>query len=82
MITVDVHVPYLSTTYDFNLDETVPIAALIDELTTTICLKERWTPPETIQDLSLFSLAQKRILSRTGSLYSEGIHTGQRLILC
>lgn len=82
MIAVDVYVPYLGSTYDFNLDERSPISSLINEITSMICMKERWLMPATTGELALFSPTQMRMLSYADSLYQEGIKPGQSLILC
>lgn len=82
MIAVDVHVPYLGQTYDFSLDETAPIASLIDELANKICLKERFPIPASTGGLGLFAPRQARALPPTSTLAREKIDAGQRLILC
>lgn len=82
MIAVDVRVPYLGQTYDFTLDEAVPIASLIDEIVNLICLKERWPIPASTNGLTLFALKQARALPPTSTLFREEIDAGQSLILC
>lgn len=82
MIAVDVYVPYLGSTYDFNLDEGASISDLITEMMAMICAKERWPIPVSAKNLTLFSLAEMRMLTPAASLCQEGIKTGQRLILC
>lgn len=82
MIAVDVYVPYLGSTYDFNLDEGTPISSLITEIMAMICVKERWPIPASAENLALFSPAKMRMLTPAASLCQEGIKTGQRLILC
>lgn len=82
MITVDVYVPYLGSTYDFNLDESVPISSLIIEIASLICLKERWPMPAFPNNLVLFSITQMHMLANTSSLYQEKIKAGQHLVLC
>lgn len=82
MIAVDVYVPYLGSTYDFNLDDKVPVSSLINEIAAMICLKERWPMPTATSGLALFSPTQMRMLAYMNSLYQEGIKAGQSLILC
>lgn len=82
MIAVDVYVPYLGSTYDFNLDEGTPISSLITEMMATICAKERWPIPASAKNLALFSPAKMQMLTPAASLCQEGIKTGQDLILC
>ena len=82
MIAVDVYVPYLGETYDFSLDETVPIASLIDEIVAMICSKERWPTPASTSELRLFAPKQSRELPCVSTLAHEKVDAGQSLILC
>ena len=82
MIAVDVRVPYLGQTYDFTLDEAVPIASLIDEIVKSICFKERWLIPASTNGLTLFAFKQARALPPASTLSREEIDAGQSLILC
>lgn len=82
MIAVDVYVPYLGQTYDFSLDETAPIASLIDEIVAMICSKERWPMPISTSKLSLFTPKQSCELPCASTLAHEKIDAGQSLILC
>lgn len=82
MIEVDIKVPYLGRTYDFSLDETMPISTVISDIVSEICANERWDLPSAQNELGLYLLAQKRPLAISSTLQSEGIHTGQALILC
>ena len=82
MITVQVIVPAMSSSYDFNLDEDAPISSIIDEATTLVCLKERWHVPEHMESLELYDTEKCRKLNRSESLYDSGVMPGQRLILC
>lgn len=82
MITIDIMVPYSNCVYDFNLDDTVPISFLIEEITAMICAKEHWPALSSASGLALFYPGAKRMLDRSKSLADEGIITGQQLILC
>ena len=82
MIIVDIMVPYSNHIYDFNLDDTMPISSLIEEIVTMICAKEHWPTPSAVNTLALFCPRVKRMLDRNSSLADEKITSGQRLILC
>lgn len=82
MIAVDIYVPYSDQTYDFSLEETASISALIEEIVSAVCAKERWPVPVCMDELDLFCPAQKRVLRRTQSLADEAVISGQQLILC
>lgn len=82
MITIDVYVPYLNASYDFGLDEAVPISSLIGEIAALICQKEHWPMPVDADRLALYDPANKRALSGADSLLRAGVRSGQRLILC
>lgn len=82
MITVDVYVPYLNVSYDFNLDETAPVGLIVEELASLVCLKERWPVSSRASQLELFAVAGKTALHKDESLLDAGVRSGQRLILC
>lgn len=82
MITVDIYVPYSNQTYDFTLEETASISALIEEIVPAICAKEQWPMPGCMDELTLFCPAYQRGLCRTQSLADQAVVSGQRLILC
>jgi len=96
VITVDIYVPVLDASYDFGLDETTPIALLIDEIAAMVCSKEHWPLPASTSRMDLFSATNrrqvngsllfsptnKRCLNRSKTLSEEAVVQGDRLILC
>ena len=81
MILVDIFVPSLDKTYDFQLNEDVPVDALIDEICEMIGQKEHSTMIGSSDDVFLCSFSGKRVLDRNKSLYESGINTGESLVL-
>ena len=82
MITVEVIIPAMSSSCDFNLDENATIGSIIDEVATLACLKERWPVPEHMERLEFYDTENSEKLKRSSSLYESGVMPGQRLILC
>ena len=81
MVLVDVTVPSLGRTYDFSLDEQVPVSVLIPEMVEMICQKER-CGLEGMQDkLNLCCLDTREILSPEADLRQYKIVNGKRLML-
>lgn len=81
MIAVDIFAPYLGETYDFELDENVPLGALTEEIIEMICHKEKIAFPK--RGLcKLFDPERKKMFLDSDTLYDTGTHPGQRLILC
>ncbi len=81
MIVVEVVVPSLGRQYDFDLEETLPVGSLIQEMTAVICQREHCTLEETDPPLGLYGRAQARRLDPELSLQESGVVNGQRLIL-
>lgn len=82
MILVDVYVPYMNTSFDFNLDDTATISSVIEEVVTIICAKEHWKASEPVDEFRFFSPSQGRVLDCSNSLKDELIQTAHKLILC
>lgn len=81
MILVDIYIPSLDRTYDFQVDETVPTGTLIVELTEMIRNKSRFGNAASTEEFMLCSMEQERILQKADSLQSCGIRNGSRLML-
>lgn len=82
MITVEVCVPYLNSSFDFSLDENVSIALVTEEIVSLICIKEHWSNEVAEKKFNLHSVNFKKTLPETSTLFSEGICSGQQVILC
>lgn len=81
MILVDIYIPSLDKTYDFQVDETVPTGILTAELTEMIRNKSRFEYAFSTEEFMLCSMEQEKILQKANSLQSYGIRNGSRLML-
>lgn len=81
MILVDVYVPSIGNTYDFQLDEGVPIGSLIEEISEMIGQKEHCRIVGDCAKLMLCSPKNRMILPKDVSLSSCCMATGDSLIL-
>lgn len=82
MIQVDIYVPFLDRSYDFHLDDQLPVSTVIEEAASMICQRERWPAPRRAGTLTLSVPQLGRTLSGGETLYQAGVQTGSRLILC
>ncbi len=81
MILVDVSVPSLNKTYDFQLDEKVPVSMIIDEISEMIIQKERCELIGERASLTLCSMKDMRESPVNASLEQSRIVVGDTLIL-
>lgn len=81
MIIVEVYVPVLEERNDFELDENVPVADIIGELTEMLSKKTKSSLPESSQDFALYSMENRAPLHRNRSLYENGVRDGHTLCL-
>lgn len=80
MILTDIYIPAVDETYDFMLDENVPVIQIMEEVSEMISKKVKEKKPEKITDFIMYSMDTQRILEQSLSLYANGIHDGSRLI--
>lgn len=81
MILVDIDVPGVNRSYDFNLDENTKISLLLEEISGMICQKEQCTLDGSVRELLLVSQSRKKILSPKLTLSDYNIVQGDRLML-
>ena len=81
MINVDVFVPAMDRTYNFNLDEEATIVLLIDEISELICKKEHSTVNGSKELFFLGSMDKKINFNSDFSLKDYSIKNGDTLIL-
>lgn len=81
MILVDVYVPIMEETFDFNLDEKALISDLVVEMGEIICQKENWPKPKNDGNLLLCSVRSRHVLPEDSTLEGMGITSGSRLML-
>lgn len=81
MINVDVYVPSVDRTYNFNLDEEVEIRSLLEELAELICKKEGSATIPNLESLMMGSMERKINFNNRYSLKNYSIKNGDTLIL-
>ncbi len=81
MILVDIYVPSVDKTYDFQLNEQIPVSMVIEEISEMIGQKEHAALKGNAADLTLCSYVSRTVLNRGKTLEQEGIITGNRLLL-
>jgi uncharacterized ubiquitin-like protein YukD len=81
MILIDVYVPSMDKTYDFQVDENVSIENLVMEIAEMIGSETKSDKKSSQSGLLLCSLDDKVILQKNRSLHAYGIVNGSRLML-
>lgn len=81
MILVDIYVPSVDKTYDFQLNEQISIATVVEEISEMIGQKEHSKISGDIKDLVLCTYETGAILNKTLTLEETGVITGQKLLL-
>lgn len=81
MILVDIEVPSVDSSYDFQLDEDSSIYNIIGEISELISQKEHCVIKGSIDSLMLCTKRDCRILSVNSTLRDSGVQTGDSLIL-
>lgn len=81
MILVDIKVPALMQTYDFQIDENTKVRDCIQEIAEIICHREHCSLAGNMKDLWLWSCQTKQKLNGNYSLHECGINSGDTMIL-
>lgn len=81
MIIVDIEVPSMERTYQFSVEEQVPVETLIAELSEVICQKEQCAVQGNLAEMYLCSVENKCVLSYKETLAEQGIQNADRLLL-
>ena len=81
MILVDVTVPSVDKSYDFNLDENAQIALVIEEMVGMICQKEQCAIVGDKENLLLCRYDGQVILNKNTSLQENDVNNGCKLLL-
>ena len=81
MILVDIEVPSVDSSYDFQLDEDSSVYNIIGEISELISQKEHCSIMGNIESLMLCTKKDRRILSVNSTLRDSGVQTGDSLIL-
>ncbi len=81
MVLVDVFVPSVDKTYNFNLNENVAIGDVILEITEMIEQKERTKLIGEKGNLNLYEMKRSVLLPKANTLFNCYVTSGSRLIL-
>lgn len=81
MILVDIYVPSLDKSYDFQLNENMGVGTIIEEISEMVGQKERSQIVGDVSQLTLCDKRQRRVLDKDRTLAECGIFTGNSLIL-
>lgn len=81
MILVDIYIPSLDKSYDFQVDETVPVESLVMEIAEMIGNETKSGRGIPAEKFLLCSMESRQILQKSVSLQSCGIKNGSRLML-
>ncbi len=81
MVLIDVYVPSVDKTYDFQLDENSFVKVIIEEISEMIGQKERTQIAGDIEALTLCDRLNRRILPKNASLRECGVCNGSGLLL-
>lgn len=81
MILVDIYVPSLDKTYDFQVDEKVPVESLIVEIAEMIGNETKSGKKADPEKFYLCSLDREMIFPAKSSLQACGMKNGSRLML-
>lgn len=81
MIMLEVCVPALGKSYDFELDETAAVQLLVEEILEMICRKEKQAMPAQPERFFLGRVNTGEMLDREASLRDYAVRVGERLVL-
>lgn len=81
MIAVEVIVPALNRSYDFQLDESVRISLLLEEILEMLCRREKRKMPDSFDRFCLGYVDGGILLRTDAALQDYQIRNGARLIL-
>lgn len=71
----------LNKTYEFNLNEELPLRLLAEEVAEAICQYEHCRLEGTASELLFFHVERKRMLNMQQTLLQAEVKTGDRVLL-
>ncbi len=80
MILTEIYIPAVDSEYDFMLDENVPAAQIMEEITSVILKKVNETGKGDLGEFLLYSRDEEKCLDLKKSLHRNGIRDGSRLL--
>lgn len=81
MINVDIYIPALDEVKDFELDETVAVSQILNEMREILAKQEREELGQQTEGLLLCIPKEERILSPHLTIQMCGVKNGDRLML-
>ncbi len=81
MILVDIYLPALDKTYDFQVDEKVTVEHLILEIADMVGNETKSKEHQNADRFLLCSMDQRTIFRKSATLQAYGIRNGSRLML-
>ena len=81
MVLVDIYVPSVNTTYDFQLMDSVAVKTVIEEIAEMVGQKEQCRIVGDVAELVLVDRRRQKVLDKGMTLYECGIQTGEQLML-
>ncbi|MBO5474621.1 MAG: EsaB/YukD family protein [Lachnospiraceae bacterium] len=81
MILVDIYVPSMGNSYDFQLDEEIPVHSLIEEISEMLGQKEHCQIEGDVRKLVLCSRKDTKLLYEDYTLAECNVSNGDSLIL-
>lgn len=81
MIMVEISVPSTDGSYEFKLNEDIPVGILMEEICSVVSEKEQCPLSNNGEPLILFNFQKKAPLSPNMTLYENGISGGDKLVL-
>ena len=81
MIIVTVDVPIMGSSYDFQIDEDIPLHVIRNELTEMICRRNQCALSGKADEIMLWDVRRQVLLNPRSTAYENGLVTGSRLML-
>lgn len=78
---VDVYIPAIDTTYDFELDDDVEVGKIIMEISEIIVKKMKESTLSNVEELILYDVSKEKKLEKQRNLYANGVRNGSKLLL-
>lgn len=81
MILVDIYVPVINETFDFQLDENIFVDSIIDEVVAILGKKMKNDAVADASGFELYGMEREEKINRESTLFAAGIKDGSRLML-
>lgn len=81
MILVDIYIPSLGETHDFNLDENAKIISIVQEVSEMLAVRYKTSINKNPEEFVLCSVEGERMLNGNTTLAENGITNGCKLLM-